>query len=91
MEKIFQSRGIIPILEGPKIQKKKKKLVFNFYLKLFIRYGNKKDLKNFENFENMTSHLMSPREIDDVKKKIAEICGNLLRMGWTTYLRSFKF
>ena len=32
---------------------------------------------------------MSPSEIDDVKKK--KICGNLLRMGWTTYLPSFKF
>ena len=32
LEKIFQSRGIIPILEGPKF--------LNFYLKLFIRYEN---------------------------------------------------
>ena len=36
----------------------------------------------------MTSHLKSPREIDYVKKKF--FCGNLLRMGWTTYLPSFK-
>ena len=51
-----------------------------------MRYGNQKDLKNFENFENMTSHLMSPREIDHVKKKFffAETC-------WTTHLPSFKF
>ena len=34
----------------------------------------------------MTSH---SREIDDVKKKI--FGGNLLRMGWTTCLPSFKF
>ena len=41
LEKIFQSRGIIQILEGPKFQKKKKKNVFfTFYLKLFNRYGN---------------------------------------------------
>ena len=41
LEKIFQSRGIIPILEGPKFQKKKKKaFFFTFYLKFFIIYGN---------------------------------------------------
>ena len=51
LEKIFQSRGIMPILEGPK---------FIFYLKVFIKYENLKD-------SYMTSHLMSPREIYDVK------------------------